>query len=74
MPSVTVPEKLYGSVSPAVFEETYSKLLSGLDVQLRFAGTTRHGWIMLEVSGEDETTGEIEFSDIFGCQKDKRLH
>jgi len=55
MPSVTVPEKLYGSVSPAVFEETYSGLLSGLDVQLRFAGTTQHGWIMLDVSGEDET-------------------
>lgn len=55
MPSVTVSEKLYGSVSPAVFEETYSGLLSGLDVQLRFAGTTQHGWIMLDVSGEDET-------------------
>jgi hypothetical protein len=55
MPSVTVPEKLYGSVSPAVFEEIYSKLLSGLDVKLRFDCTTRHGWIMLDVSGEDET-------------------
>jgi hypothetical protein len=54
MPSVTVSEKLYGCVSPVVFEEVYSKLLSGLDVQLRFAGTTRHGWIMLDVSGDDE--------------------
>jgi hypothetical protein len=55
MPSITVPEKLYGSVSPAVFEEIYSELLSGLNVQLRFVGTTRHGWIMLDVSGDDET-------------------
>jgi len=55
MPTVTVLEKLYGSGSPETFEKLYSSLVSGLNVQLRFAGTTDRGWIQLEVSGEDET-------------------
>jgi len=55
MPTVTVLEKLYGSGSPETFEKLYSGLVSGLEVQLRFAGTTDRGWIQLEVSGEDET-------------------
>jgi hypothetical protein len=55
MPAVTVVEKLYGSGSPETFEKLYSSLVSGLKVQLSFAGTTNRGWIQLEVSGEDET-------------------
>jgi len=55
MPTVTVLEKLYGSGSPETFEKLYSSLVSGLNVQLSFAGTTDRGWIQLEVSGEDET-------------------
>jgi len=55
MPTVTVLEKLYGSGSPETFEKLYSSLVSGLEVQLRFDGTTNRGWIQLEVSGEDET-------------------
>jgi hypothetical protein len=55
MPTVTVLEKLYGSGSPETFEKLYSSLVSGLKVQLSFAGTTNRGWIQLEVSGEDET-------------------
>ncbi len=55
MPTVTVLEKLYGSGSPETFEKLYSNLISGLEVQLRFAGTTDRGWIQLNVSGEDET-------------------
>jgi len=55
MPTVTVLEKLYGSGSPETFEKLYSGLVSGLKVQLGFAGTTDRGWIQLEVSGEDET-------------------
>jgi hypothetical protein len=55
MPTVTVLEKLYGSGSPATFEELYSSLVSGLKVQLSFAGTTNRGWIQLDVSGDDET-------------------
>jgi len=55
MPTVTVLEKLYGSGSPETFERLYSSLVSGLNVQLSFAGTTDRGWIQLEVSGEDET-------------------
>jgi hypothetical protein len=55
MPTVTVLEKLYGSGSPETFEKLYSGLVSGLKVQLRFAGTTDRGWIQLDVYGEDET-------------------
>jgi len=55
MPVVTVLEKLYGSCSPATFEELYSSLISGLNVQLHFAGTTDSGWIKLDVSGDDKT-------------------
>ena len=55
MPTVTVLEKLYGSTSPAKFEKLYSRLVDGLDVQLRFAGTTERGWIKLDVSGDDKT-------------------
>jgi hypothetical protein len=55
MPTVTVVEKLYGSGSPETFEKLYSSLVSGLKVQLSFAGTTDRGWIQIEVSGEDET-------------------
>ena len=55
MSTVTVLEKLYGSGSPETFEKMYSGLVSGLKVQLSFAGTTDRGWIQLQVSGEDET-------------------
>jgi hypothetical protein len=55
MSTVTVLEKLYGSGSPETFEKLYSGLVSGLKVQLSFAGTTNRGWIQLDVSGEDET-------------------
>ena len=55
MPTVTFLEKLYGSGSPETFEKLYSSLLSGLNVQLRFAEITNRGWIQIEVSGEDET-------------------
>jgi hypothetical protein len=55
MSTVTVLEKLYGSGSPETFEKLYSGLVSGLKVQLSFAGTTNRGWIQLQVSGEDET-------------------
>jgi hypothetical protein len=55
MPTVTLLEKLYGSGSPETFDRLYSGLVSGLKVQLSFAGTTDRGWIEIEVSGEDET-------------------
>jgi hypothetical protein len=54
MPTVTLLEKLYSSGSPETFERLYSDLVSGLEVQLRFVGTTDRGWIQLDVSGEDE--------------------
>lgn len=55
MPTVTLREKLYGSGSPETFIETYSLLLKGLEVQLKFAGTTDRGWVQVDISGEDET-------------------
>ena len=55
MPTVTLLEKLYSSGSPETFEKLCSSLVSGLEVQLRFVGTTDRGWIQIDVSGEDET-------------------
>ena len=54
MPKVTILEKLYGPVKPTTLEEHYSSLVSGLKVQLRFAGTTNRKWIKLDIYGEDE--------------------
>ena len=71
MPTVTVLEKLYGAGSPENFENTYSDLVGGLKVQLRFAGTTDRGWVQIEVSGEDETAAlnlldrELELAPAF---------
>jgi hypothetical protein len=62
MPTATLREKLYGSGSPATLMETYSSLLEGLEVQLKFAGTTDRGWVQLDVSGEDETAA-LNFLD-----------
>ena len=55
MPIVTVLEKLYGSGIPENFVKLYSRLVTGLKVQLRFVGTTDRGWIQLDVSGDDKT-------------------
>ena len=55
MPTVTLLEKLYGSASPQKIEAHYSRLVSGLEVQLRFAGASSRGWIQIDVSGVDET-------------------
>ncbi len=54
MQTVTILEKLYFSSSSEIFESLYSNLLSGLKIQVRFAGTTNRGWIKFAVSGEDE--------------------
>ena len=70
MPTVTVLEKLYGSVSPAAFEQRYSSLVKGLDVQARFAGTTEHGWIQLNVSGNDQTIALSLIDREFGTAPD----
>ena len=55
MSTVTLLEKIYGSNSVATFEEHYSRLVEGLDVQLHFLGKTERGWMQLDVSGKDQT-------------------
>ena len=55
MPTITVLDKLYGSGSPETFEKIYSRLVSGLKVQLRFADITNREWVQIEVSGQDQT-------------------
>ena len=54
IPIVTILDKFYGSDSPSKFEEIYSSLIKGLRVQLNFVGITDHGWIHLNLFGEDE--------------------
>jgi hypothetical protein len=55
IPIVTILEKLYGSVSPTDFEERYLSSVKGLNVQVNFAGTTERGWILVHISGKDQT-------------------
>jgi len=54
MPTATLLEKVYGSLSPENFEPVYSSLCKGLKVKLRVVGETNRGWVQIEVSGEDE--------------------
>ncbi|MEJ2242846.1 MAG: DUF2110 family protein [Candidatus Bathyarchaeota archaeon] len=54
IPIVTILDKLYGSNTPSKVEETYSRLINGLNVQLNFVGTTERKWIQLDIFGEDE--------------------
>jgi hypothetical protein len=70
MPTVTVLEKLYRKVSPAILEKVCSNLVSGLDVQVSFAGTTEHGWIRLDVSGTDQTIALSLVDREFGVAPD----
>jgi hypothetical protein len=55
MPIVTVLEKIYGSASLIEFEERYLGSVKDLTVQLHFVGTTKQGWILLDISGKDQT-------------------
>ncbi|PVX26195.1 MAG: hypothetical protein CW716_06530 [Candidatus Bathyarchaeum sp.] len=70
MPTVTVLEKLYAAVSPSAFEKSYSNLVNGLDVQVGFVGTTKNGWIQLDVSGTDQTIALSLFDREFGLAPD----
>lgn len=55
MPTVTLLEKVYGSLSLKAFEDSFSPLLQGLKIEWKIVGKTDRGWIQLEFSGEDET-------------------
>jgi hypothetical protein len=55
MPTITILEKLYRSISPSMLEKRYSSLLKGLNVQVNYLGTTNRGWINLDVNGDDQT-------------------
>ncbi|MCW4035551.1 MAG: DUF2110 family protein, partial [Candidatus Bathyarchaeota archaeon] len=55
MPTVTLLDKLYGSGYPETFEKLHSDVLGGLDVTLRLVGTTKRGWIQLDIYGQDQT-------------------
>ena len=54
MPIITVLEKVYGSASPLEFEKRYLGEVQDLTVQLHFVGTTKQGWILLDISGKDQ--------------------
>jgi len=54
MPTVTLLEKVYGSLPPETFEQKFSSLCKGLKVKLKVVGKTNRGWVQIEASGEDE--------------------
>lgn len=53
MPTITLLDKIYGSNSVESFENHYSSIVEGLEVQLQLKGKTDRGWIQLEVCGND---------------------
>jgi hypothetical protein len=52
--AVTLLEKAYGSFSARRFEANVSALCKDLRVKIIVRNTTDHGWIQIEVTGEDE--------------------
>ncbi|MDG6221896.1 MAG: DUF2110 family protein [Candidatus Bathyarchaeota archaeon] len=53
MPTITLLDKFYGSNSATIFQDLYSSLVEGLEVQLQFRGKTDRGWIQVDISGND---------------------
>ena len=51
---VVVLEKVYGPHEPREFTPAFLSLCSGLSVDVRVVGSAGRGWLVLEVSGEDE--------------------
>ena len=51
---VVVLEKAYGPHEPGEFTPAFLSLCSGLSVDVRVVGSAGRGWLVLEVSGEDE--------------------
>lgn len=54
MTAVTLLEKAYGSFSARSFEATMSALCKDLRVKTVVRSTADHGWIQIDVTGEDE--------------------
>jgi len=52
---VVLLEKVYGQSRPEDFTPALLTLCSGLEVEVKVVGTAGRGWIVVEVSGEDET-------------------
>ena len=51
---VVVLEKAYGPHEPREFTPAFLSLCSGLSVDVRVVGSIGRGWLVLELSGEDE--------------------
>ncbi|HEW89803.1 MAG TPA: DUF2110 family protein [Candidatus Bathyarchaeota archaeon] len=54
MKRLVVLEKVYGPYRPEEFTPAFLSLLLGLAVDVRVIGTAGRGWLVLELSGEDE--------------------
>ena len=54
MRRLVVLEKVYGPHRPEDFTPAFLNLLSGLAVEVRVVGTAGRGWLVVELSGEDE--------------------
>lgn len=54
MRQLVVLEKIYGPYRPEDFTPAFLSLLSGLAVSAKVVGTAGRGWLVLELSGEDE--------------------
>jgi hypothetical protein len=66
MPTVTLLEKMYGSLSLKAFEAAFYALFQGLRIEWKLVGETDRGWIQMEFSGEDETAALSYISQKIG--------
>lgn len=69
MTKVILQSRLYGSWIErcrTVFQKTLDSLASGLEVKIKIQEQVKHGWIKVDVEGEDETVAINQLRQRFG--------
>jgi hypothetical protein len=54
MPKITLLEKVYGPFSEQLFQARLASLCKDLRVEAKVVGKTSRGWILVELTGEDQ--------------------
>lgn len=66
MTLLTLLEKAYGLYLPRSFETELESLCQGLKVRIEVRGRTAHGWIQVELQGDDEPVARQVLDDEIG--------
>ncbi len=65
MLKITLLQKIYGTNSPEIFQETLDHLFKGLKVEAQVCGVF-HGWLQVGISGEDQKFALNYLKETFG--------